>query len=219
MEDPKGRWGERRRKPAFLPHPSSKCAKDRPPSDHMAKNPMLTSPQGRQRKGKETPKYRWLPAFLSWSRKLESRPVAHNLSFCASCTHPEMQGEGRWPLPPRGGTGVSSQGQRRNLARRATRTMVYPRSRPLLWEAPLEVRRRLRREQEPGQNLLRAGQAAPEGTLASGPSLGEWVTLYILCFAGNGDEKTVVVCYPLEIPQRPGILRTCPASQIGNGQR
>lgn len=73
--------------------------------------------------------------------------------------------------------------------------------------------------EEPGQNLLRAGQAAPEGTLASGPSLGEWVTLYILCFAGNGDEKTVVVCYPLETPQRPGILRICPASQIGNGQR
>ena len=94
MEDPKGRWGERRRQAAFLPHPSSKCAKDRPPSDHMAKNTMLTSLHGRQRKGKETPKYRRFLEFLSWSWKRESGPVAHNLSFCASCTHPEMQGEG-----------------------------------------------------------------------------------------------------------------------------
>ena len=49
--------GERRRQPAFLPHPSSKCAKDRPPSDHMAKNPMLTSPMadgGKERKPPST---------------------------------------------------------------------------------------------------------------------------------------------------------------------
>ena len=67
------------------------------------------------------------------------------------------------------------------------------------------------------ESVPRAGQAVPEGISAGGPSLGEQATLYFLRFSGKGDENSCGLL-PWETPQGPGILRTCPASQRGNGQ-
>lgn len=63
------------------------------------------------------------------------------------------------------------------------------------------------------QSVPTAGQVAPEATLASGPSLGEWVTLYFLHLSGKGDENGRGL-QPLETNQGPGILRICLASQM-----
>lgn len=66
-------------------------------------------------------------------------------------------------------------------------------------------------------SVPRASQAAPEGTLAGGLSLGVQATLYFLRFSGKGDENSCGLLSRLT-PQTPGIRRTCPASQRGNGQ-
>lgn len=49
--------------------------------------------------------------------------------------------------------------------------------------------------------------------MASGPSLGEWVTLYFSNLSGKGDENGRGL-QPLETNQGPGILRICLASQM-----
>lgn len=194
MGDPKVRWWERHRQAAFLPHPGSKCAEDRQPSDRPAENSTLTFPCGRERKGKESPQVQAVSRISQLVMEtLSPGPVAHNLS----CTYPEVRGwgwgRGSWPLPKRG-TGVSSQGHRQNLASRAVHATVYPWSRPLPWEAPprhlVDGRGRPRREeQERGQNLFL-------GLVRLVARVWGCRRLCTFCAFLGKVMRTVVACYP-----------------------
>lgn len=66
-------------------------------------------------------------------------------------------------------------------------------------------------------SVLRA-QATSEGTLANGPTPGDWVTLDFLHLSGKAHEKGHGLL-PLEIPQGPGTLRTCQASRMESLQQ
>lgn len=69
--------------------------------------------------------------------------------------------------------------------------MAHPQSRTLPWEAPPHMSAVCQGADEEGGAGIRAipvpraGQTAPEATLAAGPSLGEWKTLYFLHLSGK----------------------------------
>lgn len=123
-----------------------------------------------------------------------------------------------------------SQGHRRNLAGRAVDTPRFTLGQGLsacgrylrtahTARRPAGCRggRGGRSRNRDRSSVLRA-QATPEGTLANGPTPGDWVTLDFLHLSGKAHEKGHGLL-PLEIPQGPGTLRTCQASRMESLQQ